>query len=82
MKVLADIDKLLDEGNSAQITAVVEQLKDLNIEYPDNPELLWRLGRAYYKISEKSKAVDERKELISKGCVKTINATTLLSFFL
>lgn len=67
LKVLADIDKTFDVGTLSQILVVLEQLKDLNIEYPDNPELLWRLGKAHYKVSEKSTSIDEKKEHIGKG---------------
>lgn len=71
-KVFADIDKTFDEGTNSQIAAVLEQLKDLNNEYPENPELLWRLAKAHYKVSEKSQDVNKRKEHISKGNVSTV----------
>lgn len=67
LKVLADVDKTFDEGSNTEITAVLEQLKDLNLEHPENPEVLWRLGKAHHKVSEQMKSVEEKKEHINKG---------------
>lgn len=66
-RVLGDIDKRLDEGDARGKLAVLEELKDLNLEYPANPEILWRLAKAYHIASDGTKDVEVKKEYINKG---------------
>lgn len=42
-------------------------MKDLCIEYPENADLLWRIGRMHQKISDKSDETDFIKEHVTKG---------------
>lgn len=66
-RVLGDIDKRLDEADARDKLAVLEELKDLNSEHPANPEILWRLAKAYHVVSDNTKDVEVKKEYINKG---------------
>ncbi|XP_023019666.1 regulator of microtubule dynamics protein 1 [Leptinotarsa decemlineata] len=61
------IDVKLDSGSLHDLQDSLIELGDLGIEYPGNPELLWRLGKAHQKISEKSNVPSIIEEHISKG---------------
>lgn len=73
MKVLSELDKKLDEGHGLKdFTAAVDELEDLCLDYPENPELLWRLGKAHHKISETTKDTETKKQHITKGRFRMI----------
>lgn len=76
-QVLSDIDKTLDEGNYRQVEDVLEELGNLILEYPKNPELLWRLGKAHH-LATKQHANDRetRRDHANKGveaCLESIS---------
>lgn len=66
-RVLSDVDRRLDEGDARDKLAALEELKDLSSEHPANPEILWRLAKAYHVASDSTKDVEVKKEYINKG---------------
>jgi len=69
---LKEIDLKLDEGNLDELQQYLLKLEDLCIEYPENPYLLWRIGKACYKICEKT----DEKDVIEKYNAKGVDACT------
>ncbi|KAJ8958419.1 hypothetical protein NQ318_002201 [Aromia moschata] len=67
ISTLNEIDKKLDSDIIFELEKCLETLKDLCLEYPENPEILWRIGKVHHKISEKSDEKDFIQEQISKG---------------
>ncbi|XP_044260504.1 regulator of microtubule dynamics protein 1-like [Tribolium madens] len=51
---LTQIDSVLDEGNVTELETCLQQLQTLRLEAPDNPELLWRVAKAHYRLFEKT----------------------------
>ena len=45
----------------------IEKLKDLCIEYPECPELLWRMGKAHYNIATSSNDANIKLKYLDKG---------------
>ncbi|XP_050316249.1 regulator of microtubule dynamics protein 1-like [Anthonomus grandis grandis] len=68
--VLIEIDKKLDLGDIDDIENALEKLEDLCLEYPSNPELLYRIGKAHHKVAEES----DNKEFIEQRLAKGIAA--------
>ncbi|XP_045465367.1 regulator of microtubule dynamics protein 1-like isoform X3 [Harmonia axyridis] len=65
-KTLKDIDNKLNEG--LNLNECLEKLEDLCIEYPENPQLLWRIGKCHNKIVDTFKDdKSKKKEHIEKG---------------
>ncbi|XP_044762624.1 regulator of microtubule dynamics protein 1-like [Coccinella septempunctata] len=65
-KALKDIDSKLNEG--LNLSECLEKLEDLCLEYPENPQLLWRIGKCHNKIVDTLKDdKDKKKEHIEKG---------------
>ncbi|KAG5899574.1 hypothetical protein JTB14_022904 [Gonioctena quinquepunctata] len=64
---LKGIDMKLDTGSLQELEDIIQKLNDLCIEYPKNPELLWRIGKAHQKISDKSDDKNFIQDHISKG---------------
>lgn len=62
-----DIDFTLDSNSLPQLQNVLGRLKDLLIEQSNNPEILWRIGKAHHKISEKIEDKDAIKDHLLKG---------------
>ncbi|KAJ8965745.1 hypothetical protein NQ314_003923 [Rhamnusium bicolor] len=65
--VLNEIDKKIDTGNLFELDKVLEKLEDLCIEYPENHDLLWRIGKAHHKICDKSEDKGFIQEHVSRG---------------
>lgn len=65
--MLTEIDAKLDEGSLLEKSAVLEDIKDLSLDHPENPELLWRLAKAHHKLGDATQDVEEKKEHINKG---------------
>lgn len=57
----------------SELEEILEKLEDLCIEYPENSELLWRIGRAHQKISDKSDDADFIREHVCKGKSLTLS---------
>lgn len=52
---IKEIDALLDEGSIVNLESCIETLENLCLESPNNPELLWRLGKTHYLLLLKTK---------------------------
>lgn len=63
LQSLSRIDLTLEQGNIADLENCVEELQNLCLEFPENPQLLWRVGKAHYRLYEKT---DEQDHL-NKG---------------
>ncbi|RZC31810.1 hypothetical protein BDFB_012671, partial [Asbolus verrucosus] len=71
-KELAEIDAKLEESNVEELESSLERLQNLCMEHPESPHLLWRLGKAHYKLFEKTELQDH----IAKGieaCTSALN---------
>lgn len=58
---------MLDSKSLPQLTNALERLHDLLIDYPNNPEILWRIGKAHHKISEEIEDKEFKSDNISRG---------------
>ncbi|KAL3270688.1 hypothetical protein HHI36_021216 [Cryptolaemus montrouzieri] len=65
MEGLADIDNKLN--TSTDLDECLKKLTDLNSEYPENPQLLWRIGKCHHKIEKSLKDDKLKREHIDKG---------------
>lgn len=65
--VLSEIDRKLDEGCLEEIHAILNKLENLSLDYRDNDEILWRIGKAHHKISESIKDQECLEQQIQKG---------------
>ena len=65
--LLDEIDNQLDSVESVHKKDALYRLEELSRKQPDDPDLMWRLGRALYLESESIRAVDasdpRRKEM-------------------
>uniref|UniRef100_V5I9V0 Regulator of microtubule dynamics protein 1 n=1 Tax=Anoplophora glabripennis TaxID=217634 RepID=V5I9V0_ANOGL len=77
--VISEIDRKLDGGTLSELEKTLEKLEDLCVEYPENPELLWRIGKAHQKISDKSDDTDFIREHVTKGIQACATALDLKS---
>lgn len=57
----------LDTGSLLQFENVLVNLEELCIEYPDNAELLWRIGKVLHKMGDEVEDKNVRKSYITKG---------------
>ncbi|KAL3270687.1 hypothetical protein HHI36_021215 [Cryptolaemus montrouzieri] len=64
-KALKDIDNKLN--SSTDLEECLDRLKDLCIEHPENPQLLWRIGKCHHKIEKSQKDEGQKKEHMDKG---------------
>lgn len=64
---MQDIDILLDSGSLSELESVLERLKELLLEEPNNLEILWRIGKAHHVIAEKIEDSEVVKEHINQG---------------
>ncbi|KAJ8916674.1 hypothetical protein NQ315_000319 [Exocentrus adspersus] len=64
---LSELDRKLDAGTLTELGNALQKLQELCLEHPENSELLWRVGKAHQKISDKSDDGDFIKEHVSKG---------------
>ncbi|EFA04976.1 regulator of microtubule dynamics protein 2 [Tribolium castaneum] len=60
---LVKIDAILETGGVSELEECLQQLQTLCLEAPENPELLWRLGKAHYRLFEKT----DEKQHLDKG---------------
>lgn len=65
--VLREVDLKLDGYDLDELNDCLDKLENLCIEFPENPHLLWRIGRAYYKLSEKTDDEELIKDYTTKG---------------
>lgn len=65
------MDFTLDSDSLPQLQNVLGRLTELLIEHTNNPEILWRIGKAHHKISEKIEDRDAIKDHLSKGFLST-----------
>ncbi|XP_049825240.1 regulator of microtubule dynamics protein 1 isoform X3 [Aethina tumida] len=73
--VLSEIDRKLDEGNVEELNSCLVKLQDLCLEHPGNVNLLWRIGKAHLKLSERSTDKSYIQNQIEKGveaCTKAL----------
>ncbi|XP_068901551.1 regulator of microtubule dynamics protein 1-like isoform X3 [Tenebrio molitor] len=70
---LGKLDATLDEGTAGDLDACVRQLQNLCLEFPENPQLLWRLAKAHYRLFEKTELTDH----IHKGIEACTSALKL-----
>jgi len=66
-QTLKEIDDKLNAPKVASIKVALAQLTDLCMEFPENPELLWRIGKAHHKISTATDDKLVKQENIEKG---------------
>lgn len=55
------------QATTSDLTKILDDLEDLNVDYPDNAEVLWRLGEAHYKVSKHKTDLDDRVKHIKRG---------------
>lgn len=67
MQVLAEVDERLRSENVSDLNEVLLQLTDLGFEYPENTELLWRIGKAHKCLSDISDDIAAKQDHISRG---------------
>ncbi|VEN56724.1 unnamed protein product [Callosobruchus maculatus] len=65
--LLKEIDIKLDSESITQLEDSLHKLEDLQVDYPENTDVLWRLGKAHHKISETSDDKEFIQNHISKG---------------
>lgn len=65
--LLHELDKKLDLGNVEEVEEALLKLEDLCIEHPEDPELLYRIGKAHHKIADKSDDKRFIQEKLTKG---------------
>ncbi|CAH2001251.1 unnamed protein product [Acanthoscelides obtectus] len=65
--ILKEIDTELDSYSVTQLEKSLQRLEDLSFDYPENTDILWRLGKAHHKISENSDDKEFVQDHISKG---------------
>lgn len=61
------IDAKLDSGILRDVEVSLNKLRDLCMEHPENPELLWRIGKAHKKLADLIEDKDMIKEHITRG---------------
>ncbi|KAL1502724.1 hypothetical protein ABEB36_007828 [Hypothenemus hampei] len=74
--LLKDLDQKLDLGNVADVEEALQRLEDLCLEYPNNPDLLYRIGKAHHKVADASNNPDFIRERLTKGieaCKSALN---------
>lgn len=65
----------MDEGNVEELNSCLVKLQDLCLEHPGNVNLLWRIGKAHLKLSERSTDKSYIQNQIEKGveaCTKAL----------
>ncbi|KAF5281892.1 hypothetical protein FQR65_LT14476 [Abscondita terminalis] len=65
-QIFKEVDDQLNVADAKVIEAAFERLLNLNEEFPRNSQVLWRLGKAYHKMSS---TVDDtlKQDYIGKG---------------
>lgn len=56
---------MLEDGTLTDIKLVLERLTE-SVDL-DDPEIFWRIGKAHYKISEKTSDANQCKMHLNKG---------------
>lgn len=72
------IDESLEGGKRDEIETTLDQLKDLCFNYPENVELLYRIGKAHVKLSEGHSDQEVIKDNVNKG-IKALSTAISLS---
>lgn len=67
MQRLREIDALLDQGGEQAYQDVLRKLELMCLDEPDNPELLWRLGKCHHRVYKKITDSKKKEEHINKG---------------
>nr|CAH7731261.1 unnamed protein product [Callosobruchus chinensis] len=75
--LLTEIDIKLDSQSITQLEDGLSKLEVLQVDYPENTEVLWRLGKAHHKISETSDEKEFIQNHISKGVEALVKALDL-----
>ncbi|KAF7285525.1 hypothetical protein GWI33_010524 [Rhynchophorus ferrugineus] len=65
--LLVEYDKKLTSENVEEIENALKELEDLCIEYPENADLLFRIGKAHYKVLSRSNDKEFKQQRIAKG---------------
>ncbi|XP_017781376.1 PREDICTED: regulator of microtubule dynamics protein 3-like isoform X2 [Nicrophorus vespilloides] len=65
--VLKEIDEKLDSGQKIYLEEAQSKLQNLCYEFPECPDLLWRIGKGMHKLCLLNDNVQEKMEIISKG---------------
>ncbi|XP_060533117.1 regulator of microtubule dynamics protein 1-like isoform X2 [Cylas formicarius] len=66
-RTLHELDDKLDGGTSDEVRATLQKLQQLQSEYPNHPELLYRIGKAHYRLAEKTDDKDLMRVHIDRG---------------
>lgn len=69
----------MNSSNTEVIKNSLEKLTDLCLEFPENPELLWRIGKAHHKIGSSSNDNLIKQEHATKGLAACESALKLNS---
>ncbi|XP_044762623.1 regulator of microtubule dynamics protein 2-like [Coccinella septempunctata] len=64
-EILKEIDAKLDKHQELQ--RCLARLKKLRTKYPEDPQILWRIGKNYQKLAEKEKDVPTKLINVEKG---------------
>ncbi|XP_045465368.1 regulator of microtubule dynamics protein 1-like [Harmonia axyridis] len=64
-EILKDIDAKLDKHKDLE--RCLSRLKKLQTKYSDDPQILWRIGKAHQKIAEKEKDVGMKMKHVEQG---------------
>lgn len=62
---MKEIDAELDKHH--ELERCMKRLKKLKAKYPEDPQLVWRIGKAFQKIAEKEKDVQKKLVYVEKG---------------
>lgn len=75
--ILKELDRNLDVGDVEEIEETLQKLEDLCLENPNNPELLYRIGKAHHKLADKCEDKADMHSKLSKGIEACTSALTI-----
>lgn len=66
-QILREVDDNLNALDATKIKNSYDRLYELNAKKPRNPEILWHLGKACYKMISTVQDVSDKREFTTKG---------------
>lgn len=62
-----EINFVLDSRSLPQLRNALDRLQDLLSDYPNNPEILWRIGKAHHQIADEIELKEIKNDHINQG---------------
>ncbi|ENN71833.1 hypothetical protein HUJ04_001001 [Dendroctonus ponderosae] len=77
--ILKELDEKLELKDIQVIEEVLQRLEDLCLDYPGNPEFLYRIGKAHHKLADACDDKELKEKYLNKGIDACSSALKVVS---